>query len=282
MLIKRVIIICTIILSAYSYSSIYCNIGENRESEYNYEISKLKISNKNIYKSYLLADKEKIYISDNENQILPIASLTKMMTAMLVIDSGTKLSDEIEIDKEVSQIPYGARLKNNEKYTVEELLKLMLVSSSNSSAKALSKVVSDDFVALMNKKAKEIGANNTRYCTPHGLPPKYTNTCMDVSTAKDIYIISKYLIENYPYLREIVNKNEIEVHDKKYKNTNNLLSKMEYINGIKTGFHNEAGYNISIYYSKDNKQLFEVILGSDSSNNRSKISELILKKVGEK
>lgn len=280
MLIKKKYL-AILLLPTISFTSLLCNFGEKNIKKYNYDIAKLKIKNNEIYKSYILADENNIYIKDNENEILAIASITKLMTAMIVLDNVNDINNEIVISKYASKVPYGTKIKEKEKYTVEELLKLMLISSTNAASQALSEYVSNDFINLMNEKAKQIGTTTARYCTAHGLPPKYTNTCMDEASAYDIYLITKYAIENYPKIREIVSISEDIIANKRIKNTNELLTKIEGIKGAKTGFHNKAGYNISIFYEKNGKKIYEVILGSDSSDNRSKITKEIIEKFGD-
>ncbi|WP_156285828.1 D-alanyl-D-alanine carboxypeptidase family protein [Oceanivirga salmonicida] len=274
-------IIISLLFSFISFSSLECKVDEINNENYTEELSYLKIKDEKIYKSYLLADdKGEILIQDNIYDVLPIASLTKIMTAMVVLDNIENLNEKVKVDKYESKIPYGVRLKENSKYTIYELLNFMLIKSSNSSAQVLADSVSNDFPELMNKKAQEIGATSAHFCTPHGLPPKYTNTCVDEASASDIYLISKYAIENYPLIAEITSTKHKNIANKNLENTNDLLGDYPGIVGIKTGFHNLAGYNISILYENNDKKLYEVILGSDSSEYRSLISTTVLSKFG--
>lgn len=269
-----------VILSTISYSKLRCDLYDKNSCKYTEGLSYLKTENDDIYFSYLLADNDKILVGDNIDKKIPLASLTKMMTAIVVMDNVKNLDDKVCITKEVSQIPYGVKLKENEEYTVYDLLRLMLIRSTNAAAKALQDYVSPNFIDLMNKKAKEIGLKDTTYFTSYGLPPKYTNTGMDVGSARDMYVLSKYLINNYPILKDIVSRKYDEVGDKKIKNTNNLLGVIENVKGIKTGFHNASKYNICIYYNNNQKELYEIILGSDKPSHRIDLTRAVFKELG--
>lgn len=270
-----------LIIPIISISSIRCNIYTNENCRFTENLTKLQMKNRNIYRAYLLADKDNILISDNVDKVLPLASLTKMMTAIVVMDNIKDLNEKFLVDEKEAKIPYGVRLKKGESYTVEQLLKIMLIKSSNSAAQTLANNISDDFSKLMNEKAKELGLKNTKYYTPHGLPPKYTDSEMDVSTARDIYKLSKYLIENYPLLREIVGTKKEIVSNHKLINTNNLLQINKNVKGIKTGFHNQSKYNISIYYEDDENTFFEIILGNENINQRIDITKAVLQEIKE-
>lgn len=271
---KKVLLLS--ILPIISYSSLKCDLSTKKNCNYTEKIATLKMQNNNIYKAYLLADDNNIIIQDNIDESLPLASLTKMMTAVIVMDNIKDLNEKIIISEKASKIPYGVRVKCMEEYSVLELLKIMLIKSSNSAAQALSEYISDDFINLMNKKAQELGLTKTKYFTPYGLPPKYTNTGMDIGSARDMYKLSKYIIKNYPLLKEIVRTKTEVVHGHNLKSTNNLLLSMENVKGIKTGFHNQSKYNISVYYYENNLELFEIILGTQNTLQREKLTKAVL------
>lgn len=260
-----------------SFSSLKCNLYNNINCKYTENLVSLKMDNDKLYRAYLFADKDNILIEDNVDASLPLASLTKMMTAMVVLDNIDNLDIDVTVTKKASKIPYGVRLDQGDQYTVLELLKIMLIKSSNSAAQTLADYVCDtDFAQLMNNKAKEIGLKNTKYYTPHGLPPKYTNTKMDISTARDIYKLSKYMMEHYPLLKEIVQIRNEEVAGFNLVNTNNLLLKMPNVKGIKTGFHNESKYNISVYYEENGREFYEIILGTQNVMQREVITRAVI------
>lgn len=273
---KRATLILFIFFSFNIFAKLTSNLYERVENKYSIPLSYLKIENEDIYKSYVLANDEKILIEDNIDEMRPLASLTKIMTAIVSLDNIKNLNEKVVITSKHAKIPYGAKIKKGQVYTVKELLELILIKSTNSAAQALADYVSPDFVNLMNKKAKEIGINNLHYCSVHGLPPKYTNTCMDIGSARAVLELSKYAIKNYEQIRQIVKVKNIKIKNQNLENTNDLLQKLNGIKGIKTGYHNDAKYNISIYYENNGDILFEVILGSDNPLNRSLITDEVI------
>lgn len=283
MLVNKKIVLITLLLHTFSLlASLKSNLNNYKEemfenNEYKVGLSYLKIENDKIYNSYLLAKDNEILISDNIDEIRPLASLTKIMTAMVVLDNVKNLNEKVTISSKEANIPYGARLKTSEVYTVYELLKLMLIKSTNSAAMALADHVSDNFVELMNEKARKLNISDINYCTVHGLPPSYTNTCLDMGSAKAVYEISKYAIENYEIIAEIARIKNDKIKRHNIVNTNDLLEKVYGIKGLKTGYHKLAGYNISIYYEDEDTRLYEIILGSDSAKNRSKITREVIR-----
>ena len=144
------------------------------------------------YKELLVGDtKGNLYVQDNIYEVRPLASMTKIMTILLTLDkvnSGEiSLNNYVPISTVASKIPYGVKMRAGEEYTVEELLKATAIRSSNNAAYALAEYVSggdvNNFVYMMNEKARKLGLDSLRYCTPHGLPPGDTGTCMDQGSA---------------------------------------------------------------------------------------------------
>lgn len=275
---KKKLTLILFMVSLLSFSGLECKLDDKDKITYSKDLSYLKIKNEKIYKSYLLVrDDGEVLIEDNSDEALPLASLTKIMTAMVVLDNIKDLNEEITINKEEANIPYGVRLKEGKKYKVIDLMYFMLMMSSNSSAQALANSVSNNFIGLMNKKAQEIGANSASYCSANGLPPSYTHSCLDIASAKDVYKISKYALENYPLIAKITSTKYKTINNINLINSNELLRTNKYIKGIKTGYHKIAGYNISILYDNNKNRLYEIILGSDTENNRKLISKEVLK-----
>lgn len=198
-----------------------------------------------------------------------IASTTKLMTAMVVMDN-CKLSDTAVISKKAAGVGGSeAGIKAGEKITIESLLYGLLLESGNDCAVALAEYVSgstEEFAKLMNKKAKELGAKNTNYTNPHGLDTE-ENFC----TAYDLALIAREVLK-YPKLVEIMATRQIEVkfgNRMKYlANTNRLLSTYTYCIGGKTGFTNGANRCIVTYGQKDDMQIVTVVLGSETTDIR--------------
>jgi D-alanyl-D-alanine endopeptidase (penicillin-binding protein 7) len=175
-----------------------------------------------------------------------IASLTKIMTAMVVLDSGINLDEEVKITKADidrikrtgSRIPLGARL------TRYELLKFALMASDNRAASALSRSYptgKKGFIDAMNVKAKQLGMFNTVFADPSGLNKN------NVSTARDLVRMVQAAYQ-YPEIRNLTtqSKGEINYGKRNYKigfvNTNRLVRKGDWDIGLsKTGFIREAG-----------------------------------------
>jgi D-alanyl-D-alanine carboxypeptidase len=214
--------------------------------------------------------KERILFAKNENQILPIASLTKLMTALIVIENPQNypFEEKIKISKEASlqeNVPGYGNLRVGEERTIEELLTLMLLFSSNDAAFALSQQIGvANFVNKMNEKAKEIGLDNTYFINPTGLDPdnliwSFENKdYFNYSTAKDLILLGKYILENYPIVFEFSNnKHEIK-----------LLDGQKLI-GMKTGYTPQAGGCLLLIFADENDNYFiNVILGTKTKEER--------------
>lgn len=236
------------------------------------------------YKAILLGDdKGKIYYSENADMIHPLASVTKVMTIMVVFDEiekgRVKLTDKVKISTKVVSIG-GSRIymKRGDIFTLEDLIKATGIYSANNAAYAIAEYVSngdiDSFIKKMNKKAKEIGAEGElEFHTPNGLPPHMTKKGMDIGTAKGIYKMS-IAAEKYKKYMEIASMKNEEIGNGqdgkiKLRNRNHLLGK-EGVYGIKTGNHSKAGYNITVVSNKDDAKIFTVVLGSPTYKIRDK------------
>ncbi|MDP2946351.1 MAG: serine hydrolase [bacterium] len=204
-------------------------------------------------------DGSRVYYNKNIEMQRSVASLTKLMTAIIVLEN-------YNLD-EVIKIPLSAvrregalgDLKPNESITVRSLLNIMLIDSSNDAAFALAEKRTD-FVSLMNKKAKELGLANTHFSNPDGLdePGNY-------SSALDIEIFFSYLINKYPEALEILKTKNMVVYsadgkiEHRLENTNELLGKVDEVVAGKTGYTDEAGGSL-ILLTKNN--IITVVLGS--------------------
>lgn len=234
------------------------------------------------YKSLLIGDiNGKITKADNIYDTRPFASITKMMTSLLVLEKvengEISLSDEVFISSKAASIPYGVKLIPGNTYTVRDLLKATIIRSSNNAAYALGEYIGNgdvsSFVKMMNNKAKELGLESLRYCTPHGLPPSYTGTCMDQGNAYDLYKLATVVAKYDTYLNISKNANGALSDGTALKSTNNLLGKVRGVDGLKTGYHNAAGSNIILTSKRGNDRMIAVILGSQKAKNRDAIGE---------
>tara|TARA_Y100000768_G_scaffold132909_1_gene98913 strand:- start:143 stop:1090 length:948 start_codon:yes stop_codon:yes gene_type:complete len=177
----------------------------------------------------------------NINELIAPASLTKLMTSLILIEN-YNLTDYIKISLPFDYVYEGkvAYLKPDQRMTVESLLEFILIYSANDACYAVVQLFSentDDFLDLMNKKAQELGMNNTNYKNPDGLDQEGHYT-----TLNDLLILSKEVVNNYELLTILMRKSfisNIDGVDKVYLNTNKLIDRNFY--GLKTGWTKNAG-----------------------------------------
>ncbi len=258
--IKKILLACFFIISVFIFAD-----GENY---YDYKALLVGDFNGNIIKK------------ENTTAVRPLASITKVMTSILTLEkikSGDiSMSDRVTISQTASVIPYGIKLVAGKQYTVEDLLKATIIRSSNNAAYALAEYVSGgdvpSFINAMNNKARQFGLNSLRFCTPHGLPPGDTGTCMDQGNAEDLYGLAREAIAYKEYLNISRNaKDYIDGGEIKLKSTNALLGKVGGVDGLKTGYHKAAGSNIILTAQRGNDRVIVVILGSNKAKNRNAI-----------
>lgn len=243
--------------------------------------------NKN-YKSYLMAtDEGKIVTSEDAKTLYPLASVTKMMTLLVVYDAiengEISKKDRVKIDSEVAKIG-GSKiwLGVGQRVLVDDLIKATAIHSANNAAYALAKYVGkgnvDTFVERMRKKARDLGIeNDVKFYTPTGLPSDMTGKKMDMGSAYGIYKLSKEALKNDDYIR-LASKKSVKIYSGKTRllNRNKILGK-EGVFGIKTGHHDKAGYNMAVAAKKNNIELVYVILGGKNEKIRDR---KILKDIG--
>lgn len=222
-------------------------------------------------KNYLLIDARTgvEIVGAGENEKRPIASLTKIMTAVLTISEVKNLKNvAVATNYSTNAGESEIYLEPGEKIKIENLLYALMLRSANDAALALAESVSGNeslFVALMNKKAREIGALNTSFKNPHGLdePGHY-------STAADIGKIALYAM-SFPEFRKIVSTKEATITWEnrprifKAYNHNKLLFRLPFVKGIKTGYTRKAGHCLVTYAEKNGKKLICVVLNEPSA-----------------
>ena len=206
-----------------------------------------------------------VIFEKNADEILPIASLTKLMTAFVALDYYDS-SQEVRISQgAISQPENFGQLKIGEQLSVENLLYITLIESSNDSAYALSEIATKDvFVDLMNVKAKRLGLQNTHFTDPAGYDSG------NRSSVKDLAAFSEYILENNPEIWEITTHPEFDLYDPdgvfhhQLLNTDEMLAEFPQIIGGKTGYTSSAGGCLVILL-KNNKTgdiFFNVVLGA--------------------
>ncbi len=220
---------------------------------------------------------ENILFNKNINQPLPIASLTKLMTAFVVLEN-YDLSKEIEITKEaVSQEGDFGKLAIGRIYPVGYLLYPLLMESSNDAAFALANdyeeggMNRDKFVELMNLASQKMNLENTRFFNSTGLEPEEgkITTQLNYSTANDLVKLTKELLKK-PLIWEILSTPIYNLYGPELKNTNELLfdespDKLTKIIGGKTGYTEKAGgCLLLVLEDKKGSKFINVILGAQS------------------
>jgi D-alanyl-D-alanine carboxypeptidase (penicillin-binding protein 5/6) len=213
------------------------------------------------------ADRRTILHSKNPDEVRPAASTQKLLTALIVVEEGN-LERAVSIQaSDTMAEPTKLYFKTGDLYTRRALLEALLVHSMNDAAVALARDNAGDvasFAAKMNAKARAIGMANSRFVNPNGLPAKG-----QYSTARDLARLGLAAYEN-PVIRSIVNKEAIafRYYDgrvRTFRNTNKLLGKVEWVNGMKTGYTNAAGKCLIASGKWGARDMIVVLLGDSSS-----------------
>lgn len=220
--------------------------------------------------SYILMDQTtgRILLSKDKDTKRKIASITKIMTCILALESG-KTEDIVLVDENAtSSYGSGIYIEVGEEIKLKDLLYGLMLRSGNDAASMIAAYVStsvEEFVKLMNNKAKELGMKNTTFYTPSGLPTPQGN----ISSVYDMAILTKYAMQNKEYRKIVSTKKYKVVTNKKtyiWHNKNKLL-KYNYITGGKTGYTTESGRTLVTTATIDNMNLIAVtIRDSDDWN----------------
>lgn len=250
-----------------------------------------------------------IYFANKSTEKFPIASISKLMTYLLVMeamDSGEiSRNGEVTISKESEDVTYSYGmiwLKEGMKVPIKDLIQAMLIPSSNESAVALACHVSgsqEQFAKLMNKRAKELGLNSTHFYTASGLPTnlddddedeyilpsKYLKT-ENHSSAEDLFKLASFIMKKYPQITKITSKKDITLEQFSFHadSTNTLLKEDNSINGLKTGSTPGAGRCIIITKNvktdfkraRDTGKTMVVLLGANSVSERNNKARVLL------
>ena len=232
-----------------------------------------------INKSYINIDSPSAVVIDNASgrvlyeknayQKRAMASLTKIMTSILLVEN-CSMDEKIKVPAQATwQGGSTVGLKKDDMVSVKSLLYGMLLPSGNDCACTVAIYLGgtiEGFAKMMNQKALDIGAKDTNFVTPHGLddPNHY-------STAYDLALITKYALQN-KYINEAVNTVQANIDfgsfSKTLTNTNALLRKYPYIDGVKTGFTNNANRCLIASATKDDFRIIAVVLGADTTEKR--------------
>lgn len=214
-----------------------------------------------------------ILYGKNENEHRKMASTTKIMTCLLVIEN-CNLSETIEVSKK-SAGTGGSRLglKTKDKITINDLLYGLMLCSGNDTAVALAEHIGgsiEGFAEIMNNRAKELGLENTHFVTPHGLDADEHYT-----TAYELAKLTNFALNNEIFAK-IVGTNTYTVtingYPKTISNTNELLGNLNGVYGVKTGFTNGANRCLVTACKRNNLDIICVVLGADTKKFRTQDS----------
>lgn len=214
----------------------------------------------------------KVLFSKNSRERVPVASLVKVMTAVVALEHASSDTEIIVSEKAANIGENSMSISAGEIYTLEELIYGLILNSGNDAATAIAEGVSGSeeyFVKWMNMKAKDLWLSDTRFSDPSGLNKDDKEY---YSTAYDLAIITKYALDNFPLLNEVFSTFNIEFPESdkhKYvylENQTNLLTTYPGVKGVKTGYTDEAGWSLITYAENDGVKILGVIL--DAVNRR--------------
>lgn len=234
--------------------------------------------------SALLMDAETGFVlyTKNAAEALPPASVTKIMTLLLVAEAVEKdviaLEDKVMVSANAASMG-GSQIfiKEGEEFTVEELLKSTVIASANDAAVALAETVAgseEAFVERMNQRAKELGMNNTHFENATGLDDTVTN---HVISAYDIALMSRELLK-YDIVTDYSNVWQDSIRNGEFilTNTNRLVRYYDGCTGLKTGSTDKAGFCISATAKRDGMHLIAVVMGAETRDERNNAAKTML------
>lgn len=273
------IVFCIIMFSIFSFS--YADDIDNIEDKINIESALQEVSSNptNIpsinSRAAVVIDRNSntVLYGKNENEIRKMASTTKIMTSIIVIEN-SNLSDIVTVSKKAAGTG-GSRLglKTNDKISVNNLLYGLMLCSGNDAAVCLAEYVGgsvEGFAELMNQKAASLGLKNTHFVTPHGLDSEEHYT-----TAYELATLANYALRNETFSKIVNTKNTsifINNESKSISNTNELLGVLPGVYGVKTGFTNGANRCLVTSCKRNNLDIICVILGADTKKYRTQDS----------
>ncbi|MGM8211670.1 D-alanyl-D-alanine carboxypeptidase family protein [Virgibacillus sp. W0430] len=236
-------------------------------------------------KSAILIEQDtgKILYDKNANDKLPPASMTKIMTLLLIMEElhkgDLKLEEQIRISERASSMG-GSQifLETGEEMSVENLLKGIAIASGNDASVALAERIAgseESFVKMMNKKAEMLGLKHTRFTNSSGLPAEN-----QYSTSHDMAIIAKELLK-YEHVTQYTSIYEDYLRKGKENefwlvNTNKLVRFYPGVDGLKTGFTNEAKYCLTATAKKDGMRVIAVVMGAKTAKERNALVSKML------
>lgn len=216
-----------------------------------------------------------LYEKDIRKQRAP-ASMVKMMLMLIIME---KLrADELHLSDTITATAHASRmggsqiyLREGEGFILEEMMKAVAIASANDACVAIAEHVSgtvEGFIDLMNERAKALGMHDTHFVTVHGLPPSNGDSG-DLTNAHDMAFLARALAK-YPEILTWSSIREDSLREGKFilTNTNKLVYSFPGVDGIKTGFHAQAGFNVTATAQRDGLRMIAVVMGAPSSGVR--------------
>lgn len=254
---------------------IICFVFITRVNAENENISSDVINLKSQSGIIIEADTGKVLFEKDADTKRPPASMTKIMTMLLIVEELEKgnisLKDEVTISERAASMG-GSQiyLEKGSTATVEELLTTIAVGSANDSAVAMAEKIGgtvENFVVLMNKRAKQLGAINTTFKNPHGLDEEGHET-----TARDMALIAKEVVKHDNIIK-LSSTYETTITHKNGKslwlvNTNSLIKFYSGLDGLKTGFTDKAGYCLTGTMKRNDMRLITVVMHAETKEDR--------------
>lgn len=244
------------------------------------------------------ADTGRIFFSSNRAWRYPIASLSKLMSYLLLaeaVEAGElDWQDSVPISQQAALLSWSADgiigLSPGDTVPMEELTQAMMLASSNESALALAEYAAGteaDFVERMNARAAELGLLSARFYTPHGLPSYSAGGLpgkrQNAMSAQDLFRLSADLLERFPALTEMTEKQFVRLDKLQFTtaNSNPLVFNLPGVNGLKTGSTNRAGYclvaSLPVTVGEETHTLVAVVLGAETAQLRGQGAEILLR-----
>jgi serine-type D-Ala-D-Ala carboxypeptidase (penicillin-binding protein 5/6) len=216
----------------------------------------------------------------------PPASVAKLMLAAVVAEKlkrgDIKLTDQITVSRQASKMG-GSQvfLKEGEVFSLDELMKAVLVASGNDAAYSIAEYIAgsaEACVALMNEKAKALNMSNSQFRSVHGLPPS-EGELEDLTSCKDLALLAKALL-GYPKIIEWTSIKTESFRGGSFimNNHNKLMFRMSDVDGMKTGYYRKAGYNLVATAKRGDLRLIVVVMGSPTARIRDTFVEEKFKK----
>jgi D-alanyl-D-alanine carboxypeptidase (penicillin-binding protein 5/6) len=233
--------------------------------------------------AYLLYDytTRQVLLEQDSHQRSEPASLTKLMTAYITFS--TLKQNKITLDEKVTPSVQAIRSKSaesqmfldhNRPVTIADLLRGLIIVSANYSANVLAEKISGNqaaFVEAMNREAQRLGMSDTHFANATGLPDP-----LHYSSAYDMALLTAAILNAFPEHFPIYSQREYEYNHIKHYNRNRLLWQDPFVDGMKTGHTESAGYSLVATATRNNHRLISVVIGTTSDNLRSSESQRLL------